>query len=88
MASYVVFGERSAVAVHRSFACTRDELPVELRRAAAAQGLANMIRWDCLATSEAADRAAAAYSIKKLEEYPLTAQEVRWFAEGFAEGLK
>lgn len=88
MASYVVYGQRSAVAIHRGFACTRDELPGELRRAAASQGLADMIRWDCLATRDAADRAATAYSIKKMDEYPLTKQEVRWFAEGMAEGMR
>ena len=82
MASYVVYGRRAAVAIHRGFACTREELPVELRRAAAEQQLGEMIDWECVRTREAADKIAAAYSIGKLDEYPLTAQEVRWFAEG------
>ena len=43
MASYVVYGRRAAVAIHRGFACTREELPVELRRAAAEQHLANAV---------------------------------------------
>lgn len=79
MASYVVYGLGAAVAIHRGFACTRDELPVELRRAAAEQGLAGMIRWECLATREAADAVAASYCLKAR---PLTRQELRWINEG------
>jgi len=82
MASYVVYGQRSAVAVHRSFSCTRDELPNELRRVAGEQGLRHMTGFECVASPEAADKVALAYCIEKLKEYPLTAQEMRWINEG------
>jgi hypothetical protein len=78
----VVYGQRAAVAVHRSFACTREELPVELRRAAGEQGLHNMTDFECVASSEAADKIALAYCLAKLKEYPLTARELRWINEG------
>jgi hypothetical protein len=82
MASYVVYGQRAAVAVHRSFACTREELPVELRRAAGEQGLRHMTGFECVASREAADKVALAYCLDKLKEHPLTARELRWINEG------
>jgi len=62
MASYVVYGQRAAVAVHRSFACTREELPVELRRAAGEQGLQNMTDFECVASRSPARFGASCYS--------------------------
>lgn len=83
MASYVVYGLRAAVAVHRSFACTREELPGELRRAAAEQaGFAGMIGWECVDGREAADKIALAYCLERRRGYPLTAQESGWINQG------
>jgi hypothetical protein len=89
MASYVVYGQRAAVAIHRGFACTREELPGELRRAAAEQaGLTGMTGWECVEGREAADRIALAYCLERLKDYPLTAQEMRWINEGAAAAMR
>jgi hypothetical protein len=88
MASYVVYGQRSAVAVHRGFSCTSEELPIELRRVAGEQGLRHMTSFECVATPEAADKVALAYCLEKLREYPLTSQELRWINEGAAAAMR
>ena len=82
MVSYVVYGWRAAAAVHRGFACTRDELPGELHRAVGGDDFGPMIGWECVENREAADSIALAYCGKKLQEHPLTAQEMRWINEG------
>jgi hypothetical protein len=81
MSSYVVYGRRAAVAIHRSFACTREELGGELRRVAEPL-VGAVVGWHPAFGQESADAMAAAYTAEKLKEHPLTAEEMRWINEG------
>jgi len=87
MSSYVVYGWRAAVAIHRGFACAREELPAELHRAAGAD-FGPMIGWECVSSREAADKIALAYCIDQLKKHPLTKQELAWINEGASEAMR
>ena len=81
MSSYVVYGRRAAVAIHQSFACTRDELGGEIRRVAEPL-VGEVVGWHPAFGRVSAESMAAAYTADKLKEHPLTAQEMRWINEG------
>jgi len=87
MASYVVYGWRSAVAVHRSFACTREELPAELQRVAG-RDFGPMIGWECVESREAADKIAMAHCVDQMKKHPLTKQELAWINEGASAAMR
>ena len=87
MSSYVVYGRRAAVAIHRSFACTREELPAELLREAG-RDFGPMIGWECVGSREAADKIALAYCVDQLKKHPLTKQELAWINEGASAAMR
>lgn len=61
MTHYVCVGLGGAVAVHRGFACTPDELSGELRRVAE-PAVGRLVKVEFYSTREAADAVAADYN--------------------------
>jgi hypothetical protein len=64
MSSYVAIGTRGAVAIHRSFACTRDELPREivLHARSVAPEIGTVFHVETYSSRNAADTLAAHYT--------------------------
>jgi hypothetical protein len=62
---YVVIGTRGAVAIHRGFSCTREELPRELRTHARYMTdgkIGAVIKAEAYSSAQAADAIAAHYN--------------------------
>jgi len=62
MSSYVAYGSRRAVAIHRGFACTREELPTELQRVSR-QEIGKLLAYEVYSSRDAAEAIARDYCL-------------------------
>lgn len=60
MSSYVAYGLTKAVAIHRGFACTREELPAELQRVSR-QEIGKLLAYEVYSSRDAAEAIARHY---------------------------